>query len=89
MRVSVRLYGDVRDRLGERRLTRELPADATVGDLLARLAAEHEGFDAVESYDDGTLLVRKDGRNVNFLEGRGTPLADGDDLSLSGSPMPE
>jgi len=89
MRVSVRLYGDVRDRLGRRRLACELPAGATVGDLPNRLAADHEALDAVGSYDDGTLLVRKDGRNVNFLEGRATPLSDGDDLSLSGSPMPE
>jgi MoaE-MoaD fusion protein len=41
MRVEVRLFGGLPDRVGSPRLDVELPADATVGELRAAIAAAH------------------------------------------------
>lgn len=89
MEVEIRTYGDVRDAVGTKTLTREVGDDATVGGVLAAMASEFEALDPETDFDRGSLLVVKNGRNVTLLEGRETPLADGDRLSLTRSPMPE
>jgi molybdopterin converting factor subunit 1 len=45
MRVTVRLFGAVREAVGAKELAVELEAGSTVGDLRARLAARHPVFD--------------------------------------------
>ncbi|MFB6156665.1 MAG: MoaD/ThiS family protein [Haloferacaceae archaeon] len=88
MEVEVRTYGDVRSAVGERTLTLDLPADATVADALAALASDSD-LTIPDGSDADALLVVRNGRNVALDEGRATRLAPGDRLSLSGSPMPE
>lgn len=90
MEVEVRTYGDVRAAVGERALTLDLPAGATVADALAALAATSDlTVPAASDPDADALLVVRNGRNVTLDEGRATTLSPGDRLSLSGSPMPE
>jgi molybdopterin synthase catalytic subunit len=46
MRVVVRLFGAVREAVGEKELSVAVPEGARVADLRARLAADHEVFEA-------------------------------------------
>ncbi|MFB6156666.1 MAG: ubiquitin-like small modifier protein 1 [Haloferacaceae archaeon] len=80
MRVECHFFGPLRDAVGTKTVARELPAGATVADLVRDLAAE---FDAVEERVlDGDEVgedvnVTVDGRNVRQREGAATELSDG------------
>ena len=74
MRVRVLLFAALREAVGQKQLELELPADATLAELIARLESEHE------------LLVRYRGRLlVRLNEERAaleTQLGDGDEVAL-------
>jgi len=59
MDVEIRTYGHVRELIGRKELTREMPANATVGELLGSLAGEFEGIDPGGQYDGEPLVVMK------------------------------
>lgn len=83
MDVQVRLFATFREAVGEDTLDREVPDDASVGDLLRPLAAEHPDLDL---FEDGSLrgyvTVLQNGENVGHDEGLDTPLSDGDTISV-------
>jgi hypothetical protein len=83
--LVARCYGDVRDRTGAREVALSLGPEATVDDALARLAERHPDLAALLD-DDGTrVVVTRDGRHLDPTD----PLAAGERLGVSTSPMPE
>ncbi len=86
MRVKVYLYATLRDRAGGlRRLELDLPDEASVRDLIARLEEAAPGITG-ELVDDGRVRegykVMVNGRDVDFLEGLDTRLGDGDEVHI-------
>ncbi|MFC5277317.1 ubiquitin-like small modifier protein 1 [Halorubrum rubrum] len=83
MLVVFRAYGPVRDVVGAKRVERELPSGATVGDLLSGLLEEYPDLESL-LYADGDLgdavSLTVDGVNVSRLEGLETVLSAGDDV---------
>ncbi|MXV60565.1 MoaD family protein [Natronorubrum sp. JWXQ-INN-674] len=87
MHVTCTLYGPLRDAVGDKSLEREVPADATVGDVFDDLADDYPNvrelvFDGDDEFS-GSISVMRNGRNVAFEDGTETPVADGDTLSAS------
>ena len=85
MELELRFFATFREAVGRKTITRELPDDATVGDVLAELEADYDGL-AGNLLDDGGLApqinVLKNGREVLHIDGVDTDLADGDVLSV-------
>jgi len=74
VRVAVKLFGAVREAVGEKELSVALPEGASVGDLVALLARDH----AVIGQFGGRLAT-----SVNLdLAARETVLHDGDEVAL-------
>ncbi len=74
IRVTVRLFSVLREKIGRRTLEMALGAPATAADLLKRLAKEHP---AVGAYGSALRLA------VNAAYAPpSTPLADGDEVAL-------
>ena len=74
MRVLVKLFGAVREAVGEKELSVALPEGARVADLLRLLARGHEG---VDRFDERLAT------SVNLeVVPRETPLRDGDEVAL-------
>jgi molybdopterin synthase catalytic subunit len=74
MRVAVRLFGQVREAVGEKELAVELPGGATLADLRRLLASRHAVFDAF-----GERLAA----SVNLeVAPPATPLRDGDEVAF-------
>jgi molybdopterin converting factor small subunit len=82
MDVEIDCYGAVRTALDARSVTISLPEGATVATLLDRLGERHPEF-ARLARDEETVLVMRDRTHLD----RRTPLADGDVVSLSTSPV--
>lgn len=74
MRIRVRLFSHLRDLAGTDCLVVELPADAHVSDLLARVYKDNPKLAAA----DKTLLVAA---GVEFVE-RDQPLNEAEEISL-------
>lgn len=80
MQVEVDLYGPYRDAVGRKRLVREVPGGATVGDLLSGVVEDHpELADGLLAEDgslgrsatvtvDGTPISRRDGAETHLPE---------------------
>lgn len=93
MQVTCQLYGPLREAVGEKTLERDVPDDATVGDVFADLADEYPDlrellFDEEERDGDAeafrdSVSVMRNGRNVAFEDGAETPADDGDTLRAS------
>lgn len=79
MRVELRCYGAVRGAVGEASVALDLEDGATVRDALDALAGRADGDLPTEP------VVMRERRHLD----PGTPLADGDTVSVTGSPMPE
>lgn len=74
VRVRIRLNGALVSRLGRDRLALELPAGATVGDLVRTIGAESP--EAVSLIERAVAVIG--GRHVPLAQ----PLADGDEVAL-------
>lgn len=74
MRVRLLLFASYAELLGREGLDLELPAGATVADLLARLRAEHATHGGLPP---GPLVAV----NRRYAKPQ-TPLADGDEVAL-------
>ena len=87
MKVELRCFGPVREAVGAKTAERELPEEATVGDLLTELAAEAselEGQLLDESGEvQGSINVTVEGTNVRQLDGAATVLSDGDVVRIA------
>ncbi len=85
MRLTLKFFATHRETVGQKTIEREYDDDATVGDVLAALEAEFEGFEG-EFLADGAVRehvrVLKNGSNVVHQEGIDTDLSEGDTLSL-------
>jgi molybdopterin converting factor subunit 1 len=74
MRVNVKLFAVVRERVGVSELTLELPQGATAGEALGRLH---------ESYGEIAAMLSRCAVAVNRqYAGRDTVLNDGDELAV-------
>jgi len=87
MPIECQFYGPLREAVGTKSLSRDVPDDGTVGGVLDALTGDYPAL-ASELYDeDGglrdRLIVSCGGRNVKQLDGLATPVADGDRLRLS------
>lgn len=74
MKIEVQLFSRLRDLAGGARLALELPADATVGDALAHVYADHP---ALRDWDRHVLLAV----GLEYV-GREQVLRAGDTLSI-------
>lgn len=92
MEIKIKTYGAVRELFDRSKFTYAIAPDSTVEDLLADLETESDRsaeFGLLEGFREETVLVVRNGTNVKLLDGDETVLEDGDQLSLTSSPMPE
>lgn len=82
--VTVRVFGGLRELAGRAPLTFPARLVPTVGALLLRLDADHPRLaEALRSgLRDGYLNILVNGRNVRFLAGEQTPVAEGDSVAF-------
>jgi molybdopterin synthase sulfur carrier subunit len=80
MRIKVRAFGDLARALGKD-LEMELPSDADVGELLARIGAQ-TGKTSPDGEPKPNLVVLVEGLNIQFLDKLRTRLNDGDVVSI-------
>ncbi|MFP6664168.1 MAG: molybdopterin converting factor subunit 1 [Deltaproteobacteria bacterium] len=73
MKIHIRLFASLRERLGHAELDREIPAGANVGDLLAALKIE---FPALAGCGRVAYAVNSEYTDADQA------LADGDELAL-------
>ena len=84
--MKIRLYARIRQLAGTREV--EIPADAgdTVGDVLQKLVDRYpelaEAIWAVDGSLAGHVAVLLDGRDVRHLDGKDTPIRDGQILAV-------
>ena len=86
MQLELRFFATFRAIVGRKTVEREVPDDATVGDVLSTLQEEYPDMNDRLLDEDGEvraqLSILKNGRNVVHMEGSATPLDDGDTLSV-------
>lgn len=86
MQIELRFFANFRSAVGQKTVEREYPDGATVGEVLAAIEDEWPEMAGDILDDDGSILpqlsVLKNGREVVHMEGRDTPLEDGDRLSV-------
>lgn len=87
MRIEFESYATVREAVGRRTVTMDVPDGATLGEALWAFAAEHDGVEPLVFDSDGEFR-----RNVNVLhndanvrrgEGAATDLSAGDTVTLA------
>jgi len=86
MPVELRYFASVREAVGQRTETRDLPAGTTVRDVLAALEDEHPDLDGRLLDDEGvadSVTVLRNGTHVTHLDGVDTAVADGDRLAVT------
>jgi MoaD family protein len=79
MEITVKLFAGLRAAARRAIFELELPANATVSDLMDRIATEDPDTHARlrRGIGDGYIHILLNGRNVRFLQGERTPLPDG------------
>lgn len=84
MEVEIKLFGPMREDVGEKTLVRTLPEGATVDDLLEALVADYPTLEGRFRDEDGGVdsgvNITVNGTNVRQRDGTATELADGDVL---------
>jgi len=86
MPVELRYFATVREAVGQRTETRDLPAGTTVRDVLAALEDEHPDLDGRLLDGEGvadSVTVLRNGTHVTHLDGVDTPVSDGDRLAVT------
>jgi sulfur-carrier protein len=83
--VTVKSFATLREVM-DAEIRMDFPASATVRSLLAELTGRYKGLDELLFAAPDTLRdlvnILKNGRNIHFLAGIGTPLDDGDIIAL-------
>lgn len=83
--ITVKSFATLRE-IMDAQIQVDLPRGATVHLLLAELTTRYSGLDAMIFTSPGTLRnlvnILKNGRNIHFLDGLDTLLADGDLIAL-------
>ena len=87
MEVEFVSYATVRDAIGTKSVTRDLPEGSTVEEALRDLAAEYDGLDSLLFTSDGEIRphvnVLVDDENVRDRDGPATELSEGDTVGLA------
>ncbi|MFC7202621.1 ubiquitin-like small modifier protein 1 [Haloferax namakaokahaiae] len=85
MELELRFFATFREAVGQKTLTRDVDAGATIGDVLHSLEAEYGGLSG-QILENGDLRphvnVLKNGREVLHLDGLETTLENGDTVSV-------
>ena len=85
MKVHVKAFAMFRDVM-DSEIEISVPGNATVSDLLDELTARYPGFRAMAFESPGVLAqfvnILQNGRNIQFIRGLDTHLADGDLIAL-------
>lgn len=83
--ITVKSFATLREVM-DAQITVDLMENATVRSLLAVLTPHYPGLEEMIFSSPGTLRdlvnILKNGRNIEFLAGLDTPLADGDLVAL-------
>lgn len=84
MEIEIRLFANYRDAAGGRTLDWEAADGATVGDVVRDLMESYPDVDVLTEAGEIRQYVNVlyNGRNVIHGDGLGTPVSDGDVLSL-------
>jgi len=84
IRVTLKVFGGLRDLRPSPIETRTVPAGCTVADLWDRLQGEDPRFATAlrEGVASGYLHVLVNGRNIVFLDGPRTRLSNGDTVAV-------
>jgi molybdopterin synthase sulfur carrier subunit len=87
MDVEFVSYATVRDAIGTKSVTRDLPEGTTVEDALRDLAVEYEGLDSLLFTSDGEIRphvnVLVNDENIRDRDGQATTLSAGDTVGLA------
>ncbi len=87
MDVEFVSYATVRDAIGTKSVTRDLPEGTTAEDALRDLAVEYEGLDSLLFTSDGEIRphvnVLVNDENIRDRDGQATTLSAGDTVGLS------
>jgi sulfur-carrier protein len=83
--ITVKSFATLREVM-DAQIRVDLPETATVRSLLEGLTEQYAGMEEMIFSSPGTLRdlvnILKNGRNIQFLAGLDTPLADGDLVAL-------
>lgn len=83
--ITVKSFATLREVM-DMQVSMDLLQGATIRSLLAELTGRYEGLEVLLFAAPGTLRdlvnILKNGRNIHFLAGLDTPLADGDLIAL-------
>ena len=84
IKVTVKLFGGLRELVGESSISIPLPLEATVADLLAKLSHDFpELYERLQpGLTKGYLNTLVDGRNVRSLDGFDTSLSSGTTIAF-------
>ena len=84
MTVTVKLFGGLRELVGESSISISLPLEATVADLLAKLRCDFPKlYEKLQpGLTKGYLNALVDGRNARSLDGFDTPLSSGSTIAF-------
>jgi len=87
MDVECVCFGPVREAVGTKTLRRTVEEGSTVGELVAELGRDVDGFRDAALTDDGELrdeiVVTVNTDNIRQLDGTATTLADGDTIRIT------
>ncbi len=85
MELDLRFFATYREAVGQKDISKTVPDDSSVGDVLAELEAEYDGLEG-QLLADGEirpqLSILKNGRDVVHMAGAETDLEAGDLLSI-------
>jgi len=85
MEIEVKVFATLRE-IMDHRTTVDLEEGATAGDLLDTLTSRNEDLEGMLFDDHGELRpyvnILKNGRDIRFIDGFATPLADGDVVAI-------
>jgi molybdopterin converting factor small subunit len=87
MDVECVCFGPIREAVGTKTVAQTLEEGSTVGDLVAKLDRELDGFRGAALTDDGELregiVVTVDTDHIRQLDGTATTLTDGDTVRIT------
>ncbi len=84
IRITIKVFGGLRESFQGGTRTHHLPSQATLGVLLRELKTDFPDLSVklVAGLEAGYLNVLINGRNIQFLQGHDTALQDGDTVAF-------
>ncbi|MFW6375982.1 MAG: ubiquitin-like small modifier protein 1 [Thermoplasmatota archaeon] len=86
MAIKIKFFASLREIVGEEEISMEKDDLKDVGDVLKKISLSSNKIQK-RFYDDGStlnknLIVLKDGRNINYLEGLNTSVEEDDTIAV-------